>query len=174
MGGSRAVLVLLAAVAACGPPRRDVAHADLCRSEPAEPRLSTDAALEAPNVVLARVRYTGSVELARSAPGRTLSYVIVDVLEHLRGDPWAVAPRFRRSFPLLADADGDAPEAVALRSLSCQKDRAFVFFVDLPKLGAPLERATPEPVEDAFGPGRVRLIGVRAETARDAVLSGRR
>jgi hypothetical protein len=150
-------VVALVLAASCSQKRKEVVVPDTCRHDPPAWNAGAGAAESARHVVRARVRWTGSVN---DEDGREFPYVIADVLDFQQGDPWAVHPRYRRSFPLLGDPAEPAALALIAR-LACRQGEAFLFHADLPGIrDEPPVRAPPAPILRAFGKYRIRLHAV--------------
>ena len=183
---SRALFVLLA-ITSCSPRAKDSASPDTCPHDPSSqfPEIGDEELAKAAgvsHVVVGRVRWTGGATANEYNGYRAYRYVIVDIDEFLRGDPWSVAPKYRRSFPLLTlvSTRNDKDESQAPRdrkselvtALECRNEESFLFFVELPSEER-LQRASarlPGPVERAFGPYDVPLHGVLPASERERLM----
>jgi hypothetical protein len=181
-------LFLALLLAACAPRRKDTVSPDSCVRDPAQTvRDPADAELSkylelSKFVVRGRVRFTGTTVANDPQGYRTYRYVIVDSDEYLKGEPFAVHPRYQRSFPLLEmvfRTEGPDEEEAAvpdnqtsIQGLACRQEEAFLFFLELPVMGS--QEAIPRvpgPVERAFGRYEPRLIAIAPESARERVLA---
>ncbi|MBX3130651.1 MAG: hypothetical protein KF718_28285 [Polyangiaceae bacterium] len=171
----RALAIALVALCGCTPPRKDSVHPVVCGAEvaadvaePSDHDLRR-AAAEAPYVVRGRVRFAGTAVARRGQQQRSYVYVIVDALDFLRGDPWQIHPRYRRSFPLLevevpSDGDGVAEPRV-LGSLRCREEEVYYFFIAPPTTDSQSGPAPPAPVQRSFGAFHVQLLSIVPERA---------
>ncbi len=172
------VLAVFGLVWACAPKQKDSVHPVVCGvEEPAPlPAMSDEAladlARRAPHVLRGRVRFSGSAVTRRGGEPTTHTYLIVDTLEFLKGDPFQVHTRYRRAFPLLAPESGSEAGASGklLGSLRCQEDEAFLFFVGLPVAHTTAKVSSPPaPVQRSFGVYDVELFGILPEDQRRRV-----
>jgi hypothetical protein len=177
LGGS---LLLLS----CGARAKDTVHPAACTRDPAPLVVVDDAALtaavrRATYLVRGRVRFTGNAVNYDGDKQLRYVYIIVDTLEYLKGDPWQVPERYRKSFPLLALESGRSesphfasePAALAtIEALSCREDEALWFALDLPSPHSRPLHEVPDPVRRSFGPLDVGLHAVVAETERDRLV----
>jgi hypothetical protein len=171
---------------ACSSRKKDVVSADRCMRVPEEDvRAPSDSELlawtkRAKFVVRGRVRFSGSVTGNDPQGYRTYRYLIVDTDEFLKGDPFAVHPRYQKSFPLLeltfrtAGPDEEpvpVPEEQSLAALACREEESFVFFVDLPTAeSVEASPRVPGPVERAFARYLVPFVAVAPESAKERVI----
>ncbi len=178
------VLVVCAVTLACGARAKDTVHPAACTRDPLPlPELNaaelTVAVKRASHVVRGRVRFTGSAVNYDGGKELRYVYIIVDTLEFLKGDPWQVPERYRKSFPLLVLDSGKsesphfAPEgsvAAMAQALSCREEEALWFALDLPNAQRRPLHEIPDPVRRSFGPLDVRLHAAVAETQRDRLV----
>ncbi len=178
-------LVLGLALAGCAPPARDTVHPAICHRDPEElPRLDAAglaaAVHRASHVLRGRVRFTGDAVNRDGRREQRYRYIIVDALEFLKGDPWQVPGRYRKSFPILVLEEGQSesqhfnprPTDKALAAaLACREGEALWFVLDLPDPQRRPLHEMPDPVRRSFGPLDVRVHAVAQKSQRDQLLS---
>lgn len=148
-------------------------------AEPSEAELSSWTK-RAKFAVRGRVRFSGTATANDPQGYRTYRYLIVDADEFLKGDPFAVHPRYQKSFPLLEltfrtvgpdEESVPVPEEQSLELLACREEESFVFFVDLPTAeSAEANPRVPGPVERAFARYLVPVIAVAPESVKERVI----
>lgn len=178
--------LLLLCVGACASRKKDVVSADRCMRVPEKdvheptPAELVSWTKQAKFVIRGRVRFSGTATANDPQGYRTYRYLIVDADEFLKGDPFAVHPRYQKSFPLLEltfrttgpdEESVPVPETQSLELLACREEESFVFFVDLPT--AESQEANPRvpgPVERSFARYDVPVIAVAPEGVKERVI----